>query len=80
MRLEKSCGFSAVSAHSTGGLAARQQQQNGVSQEGGVLDTLPRTGHWMENKTKMAAGGGFEPPLTGPEPVVLPLHHPAASH
>ena len=27
---------------------------------------------------QMAAGLGFEPRLTGPEPVVLPLHHPAS--
>jgi hypothetical protein len=26
----------------------------------------------------MAGGGGFEPPLTGPEPVVLPLDDPPA--
>lgn len=27
----------------------------------------------------MAGGPGFEPRLTGPEPVVLPLHHPPSS-
>jgi hypothetical protein len=28
----------------------------------------------------MAGGGGFEPPLTGPEPVVLPLNDPPTSY
>ena len=27
----------------------------------------------------MAAGGGFEPPITDPESAVIPLHHPATS-
>ena len=28
----------------------------------------------------MAGGGGFEPPLTGPEPVVLPLNDPPVAY
>src|SRR5574341_784802 len=32
----------------------------------------------MDNLRTLAGGGGFEPPLTGPEPVVLPLDDPPA--
>ncbi len=28
----------------------------------------------------LAGGGGFEPPLTGPEPVVLPLNDPPTTY
>ncbi len=39
----------------------------------GVLSLVTR-----EKLTMVAGGGGFEPPLTGPEPVVLPLDDPPA--
>ncbi len=74
------------------GHAKRAAVINGI--EGMSFDsvaTLPRSGHstrrrWSKTMSepagrqasRMAGGGGFEPPLTGPEPVVLPLDDPPA--
>ena len=43
-----------------------------------VLSGRIRASNCVLSDECVAGGGGFEPPLTGPEPVVLPLDDPPA--
>ena len=42
-----------------------------------IFLTTAYENHWFEKPTGLAEGPGFEPGLTGPEPVVLPLDDPS---
>ena len=59
-----------VTANPTQGLRVASVENNGPAAKADPS--------WVAAQESMAARQGFEPRLTGPEPVVLPLHYRAA--